>query len=78
MVSSVKEENITELRAAGSEHGCLGGKEMRTWAQELEIGKAETERGRERGRRNPYPLIEEAYIKRLLTRLKICLFPRVV
>ena len=28
----------------GSGHGCLSGKEMKTWALELEIGKAETER----------------------------------
>ena len=51
---------------------------MRTWALELEIGKAEIERGRERGRGNPYPLIKAANIKRLLTRLKIRLFPRAV
>ena len=51
---------------------------MRTWALELEIGKAETERGHERGRGNPYPLIKAANIKRLLTRLKIRLFPRAV
>ena len=59
----------------GSGHGCLSGKEMRTWALELEIGKAETERGRERGRGNSYPLIKTANFKRLLTRLKIRLFP---
>ena len=29
---------------SGSGHGCLSGKEIRTWALELEIGKAETER----------------------------------
>ena len=51
---------------------------MRTWALELEIGKAETERGRERGRGNPYPLIKATNIKRLLTRLKIRLFPRAI
>ena len=28
----------------GSGHGCWGGKEIGTWALELEIGKAETER----------------------------------
>ena len=64
---------------AGSGQGCLSGKEMRTWALELEIGKAETERESvRRGRGNPYPLIKVAYIKRLLTRLKIRLFPRAV
>ena len=31
----------------GSGHGCLSGKEMRTWALELEIGKAEAGRERE-------------------------------
>ena len=31
---------------SGSGHGCLSGKEMRTWALELEIEKAETERER--------------------------------
>ena len=35
----------------GSGHGCLSGKEMRTWALELEIGKVETEREREREKR---------------------------
>ena len=65
--------------ATGSGHGCLSGKEMRTWALELEIGKAETEReSMRRGRGDPYPLIKAANIKRLLTRLKIRLFPRAV
>ena len=63
---------------SGSGHGCLSGKEMRTWALELEIGKAGTERGCERGRGNPYPLVKAANIKRLLTRLKIRLFPMTV
>ena len=31
----------------GFGHGCLTGKEMRTWALELETGKAETEKERE-------------------------------
>ena len=41
----------------GSGHGCLSGKEMRTWALELEIGKAETEREHEKRKReslSPY------------------------
>ena len=45
---------------------------------ELEIGKAETKRGRKRERWNPYPLIKAANIERLLTRLEIRLFPRAV
>ena len=32
----------------GSGHGCWGGKEIGTWALELEVGKAETERKREK------------------------------
>ena len=63
---------------SGSRHGCLGGKEMKTWALELDIGKVETERGREGGRGNPYPLIKATNIERLLTRLNIRLFTRVV
>ena len=35
----------------GSGHGCLSGKEVKTWALELEIGKAETERKREKRKR---------------------------
>ena len=35
----------------GSGHGCLSGKEMRTWALELEIGKVEMEREREKRKR---------------------------
>ena len=35
----------------GSRHGCLSGKEMKTWELELEIGKAETERKREKRKR---------------------------
>ena len=56
----------------------MSGKEMRTWVLELEIGRAEIERRRERGRGNPYPLIKAMNIKRLLSRLKIHLFPRAV
>ena len=61
---------------SGSGHGCLSGKEMSTWALELEIGKAETERGRERGRGNPYPLIKAANITRLLARPKNSPIPK--
>ena len=56
-------------------------KEDENLALEPEIGKAKTEREREsvrRGRGNPYPLIKAANIKRLLTRLRIRLFPRAV
>ena len=55
---------------SGSGHGRLSGKEMSTWALGLEIGKTETERGHERGRGSPYPIIKAANIKSLLTRPK--------
>ena len=56
----------------------LSGKEMRNWALEFEIGRAETERRREIGRGNPYPLIKAVNIDRLPTRLRIRLFLRAV
>ena len=56
----------------------MSGKEMSTWALELEIGKTETEIRREKGKGSPYLLIKAANIKRLLTRLKIRLPPRAV
>ena len=56
----------------------LRAENAKAWVLELEIGKAETERGHERGRGNPYPLIKAMNIERLLTRLKIRLFPKAV
>ena len=49
---------------------------MRTWALELEIGRAEEERRRGRRRGNPYPFIKAANIKRLPTHLKTRLFSK--
>ena len=55
----------------------LEAEKMRTWALELESGRSEREEAWVK-ERNPYLLIKAVNIKRLPTRLKTRLFPRVV
>ena len=55
----------------------LEAEKMRTWALELKNGRAEREKAWVK-KGNPYLLIKAVNIKRLPTRLKTRLFPRVV
>ena len=55
----------------------LEAEKMRTWALELENGRAEKEKAWVK-KGNPYLLIKAVNIKRIPTRLKTRLFPRVV
>ena len=51
--------------------------QMKSWALELENGRAEKEKAWVK-KGNPYPLIKAVNIERLPTRLKTRLFPRAV